>query len=183
METTGGSRGAGELHRRADRGAVRARARPRPTRRATSCCSTPSTTRRTSRRRPTTRPTRRAGRRRTWLTQETGAEPAAKPKPREGGTLFERMSNIARGAAKAQVEEEDAGRVRRPATRSTSRGSSTGRTISRCLPPPGAASGERPSAADAGWTGNPFIALPHRPTAIAACRSLPVKVGRSLSAS
>jgi cell division protein FtsZ len=28
------------------------------------------------------------------------------PAPRSGGTLFERMSNIARGAAKAQVEEE-----------------------------------------------------------------------------
>jgi cell division protein FtsZ len=50
-----------------------------------------------------------AGHRRTWLTQETGAEPAAKPSPREGGTLFERMSNIARGAAKAQVDEEETG--------------------------------------------------------------------------
>ncbi|MDP8995242.1 MAG: cell division protein FtsZ [Pseudomonadota bacterium] len=42
---------------------------------------------------------------RTWLSRE--AEPAPAPKvAREGGTLFERMSNIARGAAKAQVEEE-----------------------------------------------------------------------------
>lgn len=39
---------------------------------------------------------------RSWLTGQDEA-PAA---PRAGGTLFERMSNIARGAAKAQVEEE-----------------------------------------------------------------------------
>ena len=47
------------------------------------------------------------GGRRTWLTQEAAEPeaPAAKP-AREGGTLFERMSNIARGAAKAQVEED-----------------------------------------------------------------------------
>jgi cell division protein FtsZ len=31
-----------------------------------------------------------------------------KPKVRETGTLFERMSNIARGAAQAQVNDEDA---------------------------------------------------------------------------
>jgi len=30
-----------------------------------------------------------------------------KPKARDSGTLFERMSNIARGAAQAQVDEED----------------------------------------------------------------------------
>ena len=46
---------------------------------------------------------------RRWLTDEDQAEPA-KPargaQSREGGTLFERMSNIARGAAKAQVPEE-----------------------------------------------------------------------------
>jgi cell division protein FtsZ len=30
-----------------------------------------------------------------------------KPKVRETGTLFERMSNIARGAAQAQVNDED----------------------------------------------------------------------------
>ena len=42
---------------------------------------------------------------RTWLA---GQEEAPTPAPRrEGGTLFERMSNIARGAAKAQVDEED----------------------------------------------------------------------------
>ena len=41
---------------------------------------------------------------RTWLAeQEAAPEPAPR---REGGTLFERMSNIARGAAKAQVDEE-----------------------------------------------------------------------------
>jgi cell division protein FtsZ len=45
------------------------------------------------------------GRNRTWLTgQDAAPEPAPK---REGGTLFERMSNIARGAAKAQVEDEE----------------------------------------------------------------------------
>jgi cell division protein FtsZ len=43
---------------------------------------------------------------RSWLTGQQDSAPAA-PK-REGGTLFERMSNIARGAAKAQVEEEPA---------------------------------------------------------------------------
>ena len=42
---------------------------------------------------------------RQWVAQEEA--PAAQRQPaREGGTLFERMSNIARGAAKAQVEEE-----------------------------------------------------------------------------
>jgi cell division protein FtsZ len=44
---------------------------------------------------------------RSWLSrEEAGAEPEAKP-AREGGTLFERMSNIARGAPKAQVGEEE----------------------------------------------------------------------------
>ena len=48
-----------------------------------------------------------SGGRRTWLSREE--EPAAEPEPApaaSGGTLFERMSNIARGAAKAQVDEE-----------------------------------------------------------------------------
>ncbi|MGQ0588745.1 MAG: cell division protein FtsZ, partial [Sphingosinicella sp.] len=49
-----------------------------------------------------------AGGRRTWLAREEEEapppEPAAKP---AGGTLFERMSNIARGAAKAQVDEKE----------------------------------------------------------------------------
>jgi cell division protein FtsZ len=41
---------------------------------------------------------------RSWIT---GDDAAAAPKAgRDGGTLFERMSNIARGASKAQVEEE-----------------------------------------------------------------------------
>jgi cell division protein FtsZ len=45
---------------------------------------------------------------RSWITgEEIPAEEAPKP-AREGGTLFERMSNIARGAAKAQVDEEPA---------------------------------------------------------------------------
>jgi cell division protein FtsZ len=44
---------------------------------------------------------------RSWITGEDLPEAAPAPKPaREGGTLFERMSNIARGAAKAQVDEE-----------------------------------------------------------------------------
>jgi hypothetical protein len=38
------------------------------------------------------------------------AKPAASP--RESGTLFERMSNIARGAAKAQGEDEEPGEYR-----------------------------------------------------------------------
>ena len=42
---------------------------------------------------------------RSWLNGETSAPAAPR---REGGTLFERMSNIARGAAKAQVDEEPA---------------------------------------------------------------------------
>jgi cell division protein FtsZ len=41
---------------------------------------------------------------RSWLTQD---EPPAEPEAKTGGTLFERMSNIARGAAKAQVEESE----------------------------------------------------------------------------
>ena len=46
---------------------------------------------------------------RPWL-QESAPEPRA---PREGGTLFERMSNIARGAAKAQMDEESPSRGER----------------------------------------------------------------------
>ena len=41
---------------------------------------------------------------RSWLNGEAAAQPAPR---REGGTLFERMSSIARGAAKAQVDEEE----------------------------------------------------------------------------
>jgi cell division protein FtsZ len=44
---------------------------------------------------------------RSWIAVEEEPEQAAQAAPkREGGTLFERMSNIARGAAKAQVDEE-----------------------------------------------------------------------------
>ena len=54
------------------------------------------------------------------LTSPVGAPPIAPPKSeddettrpkvaRDTGTLFERMSNIARGAAKAQVDEEGQG--------------------------------------------------------------------------
>jgi cell division protein FtsZ len=52
---------------------------------------------------------------RSWITGEAEAPAeAAEAKPaREGGTLFERMSSIARGAAKAQVEEEPQPRLRR----------------------------------------------------------------------
>jgi len=46
---------------------------------------------------------------RPWVAEQQ-EEAAAPPPRREGGTLFERMSNIARGAAKAQVEPEDAQR-------------------------------------------------------------------------
>jgi cell division protein FtsZ len=42
---------------------------------------------------------------RSWIAAEEAPAPQAATR-REGGTLFERMSNIARGAAKAQVEEE-----------------------------------------------------------------------------
>jgi cell division protein FtsZ len=47
---------------------------------------------------------------RTWLTQEeqAPAEEARPEAPRPAGTLFERMSSIARGAQKAQVPEADA---------------------------------------------------------------------------
>jgi len=38
---------------------------------------------------------------------------ASAPAPRESGTLFERMSNIARGAAQAKVDEDDSAPVRR----------------------------------------------------------------------
>ncbi|HEX8402544.1 MAG TPA: cell division protein FtsZ [Allosphingosinicella sp.] len=46
-----------------------------------------------------------AGGNRSWIAAEE--MPAPQPAPRQGGTLFERMSNIARGAAKAQVDEEE----------------------------------------------------------------------------
>jgi cell division protein FtsZ len=51
---------------------------------------------------------------RSWIDgePEAAAESDARP-AREGGTLFERMSSIARGAAKAQVEEEPQPRLRR----------------------------------------------------------------------
>jgi cell division protein FtsZ len=51
---------------------------------------------------------------RSWIDGEPEAAAEAEPKAaREGGTLFERMSSIARGAAKAQVEEEPQSRLRR----------------------------------------------------------------------
>jgi cell division protein FtsZ len=43
---------------------------------------------------------------RSWLTREEAPAAPQQQPMREGGTLFERMSNIARGAAKAQVEDE-----------------------------------------------------------------------------
>ncbi|HSQ99199.1 MAG TPA: cell division protein FtsZ [Sphingomicrobium sp.] len=56
------------------------------------------------------------------LTTPVGAPPIAPPEDEEenvqptagGGTLFERMSNIARGAQKAQIEEEDPSYRREP---------------------------------------------------------------------
>jgi cell division protein FtsZ len=50
---------------------------------------------------------------RSWITGEESPAPEARPAKGGGGTLFERMSNIARGADKAQVEEEPAPRLRR----------------------------------------------------------------------
>jgi cell division protein FtsZ len=51
---------------------------------------------------------------RSWVAQEEEAQPAPAPAREGGGTLFERMSNIARGAAKAQVDEDaQAPRLRR----------------------------------------------------------------------
>jgi cell division protein FtsZ len=44
---------------------------------------------------------------RSWLTRDEPPAAEAEPEPRQSGTLFERMSNIARGAAKAQVNEEE----------------------------------------------------------------------------
>jgi cell division protein FtsZ len=49
---------------------------------------------------------------RSWLTREENAEETA-PEPRQAGTLFERMSSIARGAQKAQVPEEEAEETQR----------------------------------------------------------------------
>jgi cell division protein FtsZ len=43
---------------------------------------------------------------RSWIAAEEAPAPQAAAR-REGGTLFERMSNIARGAAKAQVDEDE----------------------------------------------------------------------------
>jgi len=57
------------------------------------------------------------------LTSPVGSPPIAPPADEEdnaqatgttGGTLFERMSNIARGAPKAQIDEEDTGYRREP---------------------------------------------------------------------
>ncbi|MDQ2892830.1 MAG: cell division protein FtsZ [Pseudomonadota bacterium] len=46
--------------------------------------------------------------RRRWLSPGTdSAEPAAQPKVKLGGTLFERMSNAARGAARDDTDAED----------------------------------------------------------------------------
>ncbi|HEX8468687.1 MAG TPA: cell division protein FtsZ [Allosphingosinicella sp.] len=51
---------------------------------------------------------------RSWIDGEPEAAAESEARPaREGGTLFERMSSIARGAAKAQVEEEPQPRLRR----------------------------------------------------------------------
>ena len=44
---------------------------------------------------------------RAWLTRRRHP-PSRRPEPRQAGTLFERMSSIARGAQKAQVPEEEA---------------------------------------------------------------------------
>ena len=49
---------------------------------------------------------------RPWLNAQPQPPAAAEPARAASGTLFERMSNIARGAAKAQVEEEPAAPAR-----------------------------------------------------------------------
>jgi cell division protein FtsZ len=55
---------------------------------------------------PAPEPAPEAGTRR-WLSNpEEPAAEAPRTRPAAGATLFERMSNIARGAAKAQVEDE-----------------------------------------------------------------------------
>ncbi|MBU3077764.1 cell division protein FtsZ [Sphingomonas quercus] len=53
---------------------------------------------------------------RRWLNEEAAAEGprATRAAPREGDTLFERMSKIARGAAKAQVDEQPGARAGTP---------------------------------------------------------------------
>jgi cell division protein FtsZ len=57
------------------------------------------------------------------LTSPVGAPPIAPPQDDDevaqpaasgGGTLFERMSNIARGAPKAQIDEDESGYRREP---------------------------------------------------------------------
>jgi cell division protein FtsZ len=56
------------------------------------------------------------------LTSPVGSAPIAPPQDDEtaepagsgGGTLFERMSNIARGAPKAQIDEDESGYKRDP---------------------------------------------------------------------
>jgi cell division protein FtsZ len=54
------------------------------------------------------------GETRSWTDQEEEEAPRAAPAREGGGTLFERMSNIARGAAKAQVDDDaQAPRLRR----------------------------------------------------------------------
>jgi cell division protein FtsZ len=58
-------------------------------------------------------PESRAPGTRSWITGEEAPAAPARPAKGGGGTLFERMSNIARGADKAQVEEEPAPRLRR----------------------------------------------------------------------
>ena len=49
---------------------------------------------------------------RNWIDAEPSSQTAPAAAPRQGGTLFERMSNIARGAQKAQVDEEPAAPAR-----------------------------------------------------------------------
>jgi len=57
---------------------------------------------------PDPEPTEPPAPRRRWLPEasETPSEPPAPRSGREGATLFERMSSMARGASKAGVEEE-----------------------------------------------------------------------------
>ena len=74
-----------------------------------------------------------------FLTSPVGSAPIAPPEDEDeiaapaasaGGTLFERMSNIARGAPKAQIEDEEPNYKREPID-ILPRYHSTARTISK----------------------------------------------------
>ena len=63
---------------------------------------------------PSPNPVPPTGGTRPWLSRNAQPAEAEKRGTRDGGTLFERMSSLARGAAKAQVNEEDPQQPRDP---------------------------------------------------------------------